>query len=138
LTIRASLPNERSAWASPRSLPIASQSGRMWLVSTNEFEAFTSSTKGRQSMGMGKKVSGVRCQNIHGDAFDLGDILVDLLHEFVGRREWPNVPQSCQEVNLQRLAIEGIIPPDQVNLDAHDRIAKGGTRTDVDRSRKTR
>ncbi len=50
LTIRTLLPSDRSASASPSSLPIASQSGRMWLVRTNECDSFTSFTNGRQSI----------------------------------------------------------------------------------------
>ena len=52
LTIRTVLPSDRSASASPSSLPIASQSGRMWLVSTNDCDSLTSFVNGRQSMGI--------------------------------------------------------------------------------------
>ena len=37
------------------SLPMASQSGRMWLVSTNDCASPTSFVNGRQSMGIEKR-----------------------------------------------------------------------------------
>ena len=159
LTISTSLPSASSTPAMPSSLPSASQSGRMWLVSRKRSCERTSSMKRGQLIDMqcccvvswmNGSVAARRRQlpdaamPAYRSARTLGMPAGRRRRLFRVERQAGstplkrlNVAQSVEKVDLEHLAIQRrAVPADQVHFDLQGSFAERRVRADVDRRRK--
>src|SRR5262249_26056831 len=104
-----------------------------------DLDSLTSCVSGRQSIIRRVQDSGSRDRKSlsMSNAARLFDVVVELLNECIHGVEWPNVSQTSEKVNLQRLAIQNFVMVNQMHFDAWIQVAEGRAGAEINSGRPT-